>query len=271
VNKLLVETLGRFGIDPSAFTPYEEDAGIIGATVPGSIAVALWKSLRQHHTATGLWPVIRQLDFNEQPGGAEAVSAPLPAGDAPSLLKPQLEELIESYEEMLEQNLTGLTLTELAHRIDRSAVLGPEDETRAPDRSPWPTEPPDIEPTFQAVLDWETNAPVDEVHLALVPAKQPWDAISRLQFGGWNSCPSPDVLAAVAREWNGRYGAVPAVITMDVLEFHVERPPTTEAECMQLAAEQFVLCEDIVSQGTLSIRDLAAALWRSPNWYFWWD
>ncbi len=271
MNKLLTETLGRFGIDPSVFTPYEEDPGIIGATVPGSIAVALWKSLRQHHAATGLWPVIRLVEFEEHPGGAEAALAALPKGDVPSLLEPQLQELLETFEDLLGPDAAGLTLSELAIRADRSGMFLPDNESPPSELSPWPTEAPDVEPTFQAVLDWETNAPVDEVHLALVPAKQPWDAISRLQFGGWNSCPSPDVLAAVAREWNSRYGAVPAVITMDVLEFHVERPPTTETECMQLAAEQFVLCEDIVSQGTLSIRDLAASLWRSPNWYFWWD
>jgi hypothetical protein len=76
---------------------------------------------------------------------------------------------------------------------------------------------------------------------------------------------------AVLREWQKEYSAVPACITGDVLECAVVKRPQTELEAMKLAAEQWIFCDDIVSQGTQSIRKLAMEIWRSPNWFFWWD
>jgi len=45
----------------------------------------------------------------------------------------------------------------------------------------------------------------------------------------------------------------------------------TEPEAMRLAARQWIFCEDIVSQGTQSIRGLAMEIYRSGHWVFWWD
>ena len=40
---------------------------------------------------------------------------------------------------------------------------------------------------------------------------------------------------------------------------------------MALAWEQFLFCEDIVSQGVETISNLGATLLNSPYWFFWWD
>jgi hypothetical protein len=73
------------------------------------------------------------------------------------------------------------------------------------------------------------------------------------------------------QEWFEQFGAVPAVIAGDVMECVVARPPTTEAQSLALAAQQWLFCDDIVSQGTMSVRTLAIGLWRQPKWFFWWD
>lgn len=73
------------------------------------------------------------------------------------------------------------------------------------------------------------------------------------------------------KHWAGRYGAEIYAVTGDVIECTVERPPTTRDEAMELAREQFLLCTDIVYQGTESISLLAATLQDCSAWYFWWD
>jgi hypothetical protein len=51
----------------------------------------------------------------------------------------------------------------------------------------------------------------------------------------------------------------------------VANPPTTKEDALKLAEEQFVYCEDIVTQGTETIENLAAGLINAKKWYFWWD
>ena len=91
-----------------------------------------------------------------------------------------------------------------------------------------------------------------------------------MPFGGWNECPLPEDHIAVAKYWYEKYGAVPAVITEDVLEFSVPAPVKRE-EAQALAWEQYLYCADIVVQGCESIGLLADILSKSTTWFFWWD
>lgn len=113
--------------------------------------------------------------------------------------------------------------------------------------------------------------PLDEVFMALIPTEDAADIPLHLRFGGWNACPFPCEHAAVARYWRSRYGARIAVLTSDVIEFTVERPPSTDAEALELAWQQYIYCSDIVDQGVGSVATLAKALRSSTHWYFWWD
>ena len=90
--------------------------------------------------------------------------------------------------------------------------------------------------------------------LAEVPAEHPWEVFAWMPFGGWNE----------------KYGAVPAVMTRDVLEYDLPAP-TPRERAMELAMEQFTFCPDIVEQGCGSIGRLADGLWQSDKWFFWWD
>jgi hypothetical protein len=75
----------------------------------------------------------------------------------------------------------------------------------------------------------------------------------------------------VFRYWNDRYGGEIIALTHDVAEATVGRPPTTRSEALALAQEQYEFCEDIVSQGTETIGQLAASLLNGRFWFFWWD
>jgi len=106
--------------------------------------------------------------------------------------------------------------------------------------------------------------------LAEVPVKNPWEVFAYLPFGGWNECPDTAGLMAAAKSWYERFGAVPAMVTHDVLQFTVPKPVAPE-QAMELALEQYAWCPDIVDQGCESVGSLADTLAQSTVWFFWWD
>lgn len=106
--------------------------------------------------------------------------------------------------------------------------------------------------------------------LAEIPAKNPWEVFAWLPFGGWNDCPQDLEHMAVAKYWFEKYGAVPALMTHDVLEYSLPAPVSQE-KAMEVAWEQFTYCSDIVEQGVGTVGRLADGLAQSKFWYFWWD
>ncbi len=105
-----------------------------------------------------------------------------------------------------------------------------------------------------------------------IPTRNPWEVVVYVPFGGWNDCPAPDEMAAICKYWYETYGAVPAVISHDTLEFILPQPIAKD-EAMKVAQEHFAFCGDRVDQCTQSgtIGEVADCLWRSCVWYFWWD
>ena len=108
--------------------------------------------------------------------------------------------------------------------------------------------------------------------LAKIPVKHPWEIFAYLPFGNWNECPDTPELMAVAKYWFEQYGAVPAVLTHDVLEFDLSTAISKEC-AMEVALEQYGFCPDIVDQGPedATVGSLADVLRQSKVWYFWWD
>lgn len=90
--------------------------------------------------------------------------------------------------------------------------------------------------------------------------KNPWEVFAYLPFGGWNECPDTAELMAIARYWLEQHGAVPAVITHDVLECALPAP-VPEDQAMELAMEQYAFCPDAVDQGR---RMPPSAGWQIP-------
>lgn len=108
------------------------------------------------------------------------------------------------------------------------------------------------------------------VLLAQIPVQNPWEVFAYLPFGGWNECPDTEELMSVAKYWFNQYGAVPALLSSDVLEFTLPAPITKE-QARQVALEQYGFCADIVDQGTQTISKLENILCQSKIWFFWWD
>ena len=108
--------------------------------------------------------------------------------------------------------------------------------------------------------------------LAKIPVKDPWEIFAWLPFGGWNECPDTQSLMAAAKYWFEQYGAVPAAMTHDELEFRLPAP-VSEQRAMDAAVEQYGFCPDVIDLGPedATAGALAAVLRQSTVWYFWWD
>lgn len=105
--------------------------------------------------------------------------------------------------------------------------------------------------------------------LAKIPVKHPWEVFAHLPFGNWNECPDTPQLMAVGKYWFEKFGAVPAVMTHDELDFELPQPVKPEL-AVRTALEQYAFCPDM-DQNHASLGALADTLRKSKIWYFWWD
>ena len=108
--------------------------------------------------------------------------------------------------------------------------------------------------------------------LAKIPVKSPWEIFAYLPFGNWNDCPDTPELMAAAKYWFEQYGAVPAAMSHDELEFLLPVPVHKE-KAMDAAAELYGFCPDVIDQGPedATVGALADVLRQSTVWYLWWD
>ena len=120
---------------------------------------------------------------------------------------------------------------------------------------------------------WDSDT--DMTHpliLAKIPVKNPWEIFAYLPFGNWNDCPDTPELMAAAKYWFEQYGAVPATMSHDELEFLLPAPVHKE-KAMDAAVELYGFCPDVIDQGPedATVGALADVLRQSTVWYLWWD
>ncbi len=113
----------------------------------------------------------------------------------------------------------------------------------------------------------------EETILFEIPVEKPWQVIAWLPMGGWNECPDAEEMQAVCRYWYESYGAIPAVISHDTMEFVLDRKVETEEAAWALAKEHYAFTPDRVDQCTATgtLGEVADCLRKSSVWYFWWD
>lgn len=145
-----------------------------------------------------------------------------------------------------------------------------EDGQSLPARGPWPDNVV-IQSSLASVRDVLSAEYKPSVIIALLDTRDATEAPAHLAFGNWNACPAPEVHVALARRWHERFGAVPVVITHDVVEFEIHQPVASKSKAVDLALELYNYCEDSVEQGAGTVDALAASLMGARYWYFWWD
>lgn len=130
---------------------------------------------------------------------------------------------------------------------------------------------PDTINEFSSFYDYSTGD-TKETLILEVPTTNPWELVAYVPFGGWNDCPNPEEMMAICKYWYEEYGAVPAVITHDVLEMTVPKP-IGEDRALEVAKEHYAFTPDRVDQGTQTgtLSEVAASIAVSDVWFFWWD
>ena len=94
--------------------------------------------------------------------------------------------------------------------------------------------------------------------------------------------PGATILSVMMRTWEDRFGARLFRLGFDTMVFLVDRPPSTEASALAVAAEHFAFAGSDGFQAYSfmpvesfmpvdSIRSLAGVLINNPEWRFWWD
>ena len=105
-------------------------------------------------------------------------------------------------------------------------------------------------------------------YLVKVPVTEPWRIWAYLPYGGWNACPKVTEHMAVSKYWYEQYGAYPAALSYDTIDYAVEKPVE---DLEKLANEVGTYCYDIVEQGCETYSALALELKDSRIWNLWWD
>ena len=103
----------------------------------------------------------------------------------------------------------------------------------------------------------------DDVILVKVPTTKPYEVLAYFGMGSEG--------IATIKYWYEKYGAVPAAITYDEIEFYVERPVLTFEEAKKLAIEQYAFCYGLLWECYDTLDDLASAIYKNAHWYFWWS
>ncbi|WP_298970966.1 DUF4253 domain-containing protein [uncultured Fusobacterium sp.] len=103
----------------------------------------------------------------------------------------------------------------------------------------------------------------NNVILVKVPTKKPYEVLAYFGMGSEG--------IATVKYWYEKYGAVPAAITYDEIEFYVERPVQTLEEAKKLAIEQHAFCYGLLWECYNTLEELANAIYKNIQWYFWWS
>ena len=115
---------------------------------------------------------------------------------------------------------------------------------------------------FLTIFNNEGNLK-DNVILVKVPTTKTYEILA--YFG----IESEDI--AIVKYWYEKYGAVPASITYDEIEFYVERPPQTLEETKKLAVEHYAFCYGLLWGCYDTLEEAASTIYKNVQWYFWWS
>ncbi len=270
MNTAANEILEQLNLDKRKFKPEKHKSGVWTGPVEGARAIKIWRALQAAYPTTGLWPLIRGEDWRVEGNEDDARAQPRRSPSFAKLLDRELRRAKRDNRPYIKGPIQSMDAVTLAKAVDRSPANRIEDDDGPSKPTKWPTRATQAI-RFYANRDLESDRILKRVDLSLVQAEAPWEVFEQIGFGGYNACPPPKELCVWFEEWHRRYGALPAAVTAEQVECVVERPPQTRKAAYELAAQQWLLCEDLVSQSVGSVLRLAQCLWRSPTWFLWWD
>lgn len=110
-----------------------------------------------------------------------------------------------------------------------------------------------------------------DLFLVKLPQDKAYQALAYFSMGGFNDCPMPHEQVAVCKYWYEKYGAIPAAISYDTVEFFVEKPVNTVEGAKELTIEQHLFCSDLGTQILEDLEEVGNFIYKNLQWFFWWD
>ncbi|POM23198.1 hypothetical protein BTM25_43500 [Actinomadura rubteroloni] len=212
----------------------------------------LWARLRAEHERSGLWPLL--LDESDQPWAAGQI-APEPVEDIGNYAP--IAFMSEVWSDWADQ-----ATAEEAHDL---APFGLDCPGPAP-RGAAMDDP-------GAVADRHARSLAGRgLSLGLVAVERGADALAAAGWQGalnHNEWTAP--LSAVVRSWEDRFAARVVGMGFNTLELSVAAPPVTARHALQVAAEHWAFCPDILFQGPGTLAGYAEEIRGKTWWSFWWD
>ncbi len=238
----------------------------------GEAAVTVWHTLREQAVGLRGWPVIigaeREvkciIQCTDNDFDVQGCLASVPTG---SPITARHKSRLAGVQAMLrEYEKRGMAVPDfLEDLVARASAVSDVLPPPPADVAGWHRPQPHRETISSAYA--APDEPLASCVLAVIQGAAPTDVPAYLPFGGFNSCPAPNVQVAFLRHWQRRCGAIPAAVNHDVIELYVPNPVATAAEAWTVACEHDVYCGEDMLDNT----ERALQVWGSQYWHFWWD
>lgn len=124
---------------------------------------------------------------------------------------------------------------------------------------------PTVRPEDPGHLAW--FEPDETIRLVLLPATSSGQASLHLDFFGAETVEAAVALAAVLDDWQQRFGAHLVANWGTMLQFVVDRPPSTPSEAFELAQQHDWVGGSTLAGPGLTVRDHARALLGRDTWF----
>jgi hypothetical protein len=233
--------------------------------------IGLWEYCDQSAAATGIWPVLSGFSVY-QPIYPWDPCNPAEIADA------GLErELRASWEALRARQAKGPPSRDFFPDDRMYASVVEEWPQQWPPYDQWPGLAPAVPDSGQDPAEVHRRVLGEAIglgksfyvrpHLALVPAERPADIPAIM---AWGAEAPLELLSAMLRSWEDRFGARVVAFEGATLHVSVARPPVTAADASLVAFEHVLLGDDN-HRGQLHFADYANYLSGNRHWQFWWD
>ena len=221
----------------------------------GAAALQTWRSLRERHPLTGLWPVI--LGPSRSVVDQLTWRVDILSQDKPGV--PTLEE-VPSPAELLQRWMGDPALDDYLGDVPRHLAKLEADQASIRDRL-----------AARSDADALRMVKGERVHIGLVPASAGWEVPALLAWAGAEKLEvtGPEHMS-VLHFWHQSYGAELVSLGMEQMECLVDNPPADARGAFELAVQHYAYCPALMDNLAPAMGALAATLF-GRHWIFDWS
>jgi hypothetical protein len=266
-----------------------EENGILMLSIPGKKALEIWNLLVNCAPTAGYYPVVTTMV------NVDLLTRDCMAGSVASAREEALEHARQiTFDDWLTQQRDPshqvakyMKMAEQVEKYPGGEVLAKINRDIAenwrkrpawrfdPSDHPWPNEPAQLRPADEVycVHNGYENLTAETAAILFVPTADPCEVPAYLLFGGFNSCPPPEVHVAMLRSMQTRYQARILLSDCGTIEIVVSHRPVNRYEALRLATDFITYAESFegTAHNKQSEGHIAAYLLASDYWGFWWD